>query len=329
MSVEAVPSDPHEADSGHASAAPSISVVVCAYTEERWNALVAAVDSIRRQTVPALESLVVVDHDPVLLARAREAFAGVPNVRVLENAGDRGLSEARNTGVRAARGGVVAFLDDDAVADDDWLEELAGHYADPSVVAVGGAIEPAWVGGRPKSFPPEFDWVVGCTYAGLPETATAVRNVIGANMSFRRQVVEDVGGFDPRMGRTAARPLGCEETELCLRVKRRWPDSVIVYEPLARVRHSVSPARETWGYFVRRCYAEGLSKASVARLAGASLGLRSERRYLARTVPRGILVNVAGSISERDVSLLARATRMVLGVFVTTTGYCIGSIRAL
>ena len=306
----------------------SISVVVCAYTDDRWDALLRAVESILGQTLPPLETIVVIDHDDLLLARARERFSGEDHIRILENEDGRGLSGARNTGLRSARGEVVAFLDDDAAAESDWLERLAAHYAEPAVLGVGGAIEPAWAAGRPKTFPPELDWIVGCTYAGLPERASRVRNVIGANMSFRRAVFDAVGGFDPSMGRTAHRPLGCEETELCLRAQRRWPDGVIMYEPLARVRHAVAPARETWTYFLRRCYAEGLSKADVARLAGRSAGLQSERAYVTRVVPRAIARNAMSSISRRDPHLLGRAFRLVAGVAVTTAGYCAGSLRA-
>lgn len=306
----------------------SISVVVCAYTLDRWDALDAAVKSILAQTLQPLETLLVIDHDASLLARARERFGIDCGLQILENERDPGLSGARNTGVSSARGDIVAFLDDDAVAQSDWLVRLAAHYRDPAVLGVGGAIEPAWTAGRPKTFPPELDWVVGCTYAGLPERASRVRNVIGANMSFRRSVFDAVGGFDPTMGRTAHRPLGCEETELCLRAQRRWPNGVIMYEPLARVRHSVAPARETWTYFLRRCYAEGLSKADVARLAGRSAALKSERAYVTRVVPRAIARDAVRSISRRDPHLLGRAFRLATGVAVTTAGYTMGTLRA-
>jgi glycosyltransferase involved in cell wall biosynthesis len=306
----------------------SISVVVCAYTQDRWEALEAAVESVLAQTLQPLETLIVIDYDNSLFARARERFGTVAGVQTLQNEHDPGLSGARNTGVSSARGDIVAFLDDDAFAESDWLERLGGHYRDPTVLGVGGAIEPTWAAGRPKTFPPEFDWVVGCTYTGLPEEATAVRNLIGANMSFRRDVFESVGGFDPSMGRTAHRPLGCEETELCLRAKRRWPQGLIIYEPLARVRHTVTPARETWRYFVRRCYAEGLSKAHVARLEGSHVGLQSERTYVVQVVPRAIASNTIGAIRRRDPRLLGRSIRMVAGVAVTTAGYCVGRLRA-
>src|SRR5688572_6408497 len=136
-----------------------VSVVICAYSEERWPDLVAAVASARRQTVSAREVVVVVDHNHGLLERAR---VHLPDVTVVENTSARGLSGARNSGVAAAQGAIVAFLDDDAVAAPDWLARLVAGYGDARVLGVGGAIDPVWGGNRPGWLPEEFFWVVGC-----------------------------------------------------------------------------------------------------------------------------------------------------------------------
>ena len=108
-----------------------ISVVICAHTPERWDALEAGVGSVLDQTHPPHEVIVVVDQDRALLSRARAAFR---DLRVVPNEGEPGLSGARNTGVRAATGDVVAFLDDDASADRDWLEVIA--LTSPPIVSI-------------------------------------------------------------------------------------------------------------------------------------------------------------------------------------------------
>lgn len=300
---------------------PSVTVVVCAYTMVRWDLVGRALGSIRSQTTPALEILLVVDHCPELLARGRELG---PDVRVLPNSGPIGLSGARNTGVAAARGEVVAFLDDDAVAAPDWLERLLGPYADPHVVGVGGHVSPEWEGGRPAWFPQEFNWVVGCSYAGQPTGASVVRNPIGANMSFRRDAVVAVGGFSAEVGRVGTRPAGCEETELSIRVVRRDPTSSIVLEPRAVVRHHVPGNRGRWGYFWRRCWAEGLSKASVSRLTDPRSALSSERSYTLHALPRGAAHGLADAVRRREPSGVVRALAIGAGFTITAAGYATG-----
>jgi glucosyl-dolichyl phosphate glucuronosyltransferase len=300
---------------------PSISVVICAYTEARWADLMAALASLAVQRTPPLEIIVVVDHNPGLLARLR---ARVPNIVTVENGEARGLSGARNTGIRVAQGAVLAFLDDDAVAAPHWLERLGAAYAEPRVLGVGGAIEPLWTCGQPGWFPPEFLWVVGCTYRGMPEQVAPVRNLIGANMSFRREVFESVGGFRNGIGRRGTRPLGCEETELCIRATRCWPGRILLYEPRARVAHRVSASRAVWGYFRARCYAEGLSKALVARSVGVADGLAAERIYTLRALPRGVASALATTIRDRDPCGLAQAGAIVAGLATTTAGYLVG-----
>src|SRR5437867_10044559 len=106
------------------SGSPAISVVISAYSDLRWDDLLAAVESVRRQTTPPLETVIVIDHNVPLFDRTRRHFDGAGGVRPVPNARAPGLSGARNTGVAAARGDVVAFLDDDAIAEPDWLGRL-------------------------------------------------------------------------------------------------------------------------------------------------------------------------------------------------------------
>jgi GT2 family glycosyltransferase len=295
---------------------PRVSVVVCTYTEQRWDDLVAAVASVRAQRVPGLEVVVAVDHEPALESRVRREL---PGVVLAVNRGTRGLSDTRNAGVAASRGRVVVFLDDDCVASPDWLGRLVAHFASAGVAGVGGAVVPRWDGGRPAWFPTEFDWVVGCSYRGLPARTAAVRNPIGANMAFRRDALTAAGGFRDGLGRIGRVPLGCEETELCLRIQARLPGARVVYDPRAAVTHRVPAARAEWRYFAARCWGEGLSKAAVARLAGAGPGLASERRHALRTLPAGI-VEALGARAPR------RAAAIAAGLAITTAGYVRGRV---
>src|SRR5579872_5444171 len=142
---------------------PDVSVIIAAFTEQRWDNMVRAIDSACAQTLKPREVIVCIDHNDALLARTREHAAGLDGVRVVENPWPRGVSGARNAGIAVASGRVCAFLDDDAEADPDWLEHLLSSYVDPAVLGVGGGIEPAWHDVRPDWFPEEFDWEVACS----------------------------------------------------------------------------------------------------------------------------------------------------------------------
>ncbi|WP_456226219.1 glycosyltransferase [Streptomyces sp. YJ-C3] len=299
------------------------------YTEDRWTDILAAVDSVRAQSYPALETLLVVDHNQALLDRLVKEYKETAGVRVLANAGPRGLSAGRNTGIAVSAGEIVAFLDDDAVAERHWLRHFADGYSDPRVMAVGGRTEPIWASGRrPVWFPEEFDWVVGCTYKGLPRGKVEVRNVLGGNASFRRTAFDAAGGFATGIGRDGdKRPLGCEETELCIRLSRARPDAVLLIDDRAVIHHRVPAGRERFAYFRTRTYAEGLSKALVARSVGADKGLESERAYTTRVLPSGVARGVRDFVLARPGGA-GRAGAIVAGVAAAAGGYVLGSFRA-
>ncbi|MFI1074350.1 glycosyltransferase [Streptomyces puniciscabiei] len=303
--------------------------MICVYTEDRWEDILAAVSSVRAQSYPALETLLVVDHNPALKDRLEREYKATAGVRVLANAGPRGLSAGRNTGIAACHGEVIAFLDDDAVAERDWLRRFAEGYADPRVMAVGGRTVPVWASGRrPAWFPEEFDWVVGCTYKGLPPGRVRVRNVLGGNASFRRTAFEAAGGFATGIGRDGdRRPLGCEETELCIRLTRARPDAVLLIDDRAVIHHRVPEPREHFAYFRTRTYAEGLSKALVARSVGADKGLESERRYTTRVLPAGVARGLRDALLARPGGA-GRAGAIVAGVLSAAGGYAVGTLRA-
>ena len=299
----------------------TISVIICAFTEERWYELMAAVESIQQQHTPPCEIIVVIDHNPPLLERARNQ---IPGIVLLENKELRGLSGARNSGIAVARGTCIAFLDDDAIAEPDWLTWLSNYCEDPYVSGVGGKVEPLWSEKRPPWFPEEFFWITGCSYRGLPETTAVVRNPYGGCTCYRREVFEVVGGFRHGIGRVGKRPLGGEETELCIRARQHWPQKIFICEPRARIHHRISAYRASWSYFCSRCYAEGLSKASITQYVGAQDTLASERTYVRRTLPQGIVRGLTDTFVQHDLTGLTRAGAIVAGLAMTTTGYLVG-----
>ncbi|MGB7589015.1 MAG: glycosyltransferase [Solirubrobacterales bacterium] len=310
------------------------SVVVSAYDEKRWSDLEACLRSLDGQTHPPLETIVVVDHNIRLLERVIAAF---PNVTAVANDRSRGLAGARNSGIDAAGGNIVAFIDDDARAEPGWLAALQECFADPATVGTGGALLPRWEGAKPRWVPEEFYWVFGCSYTGLPDRLAPIRNPIGANMAVRASVLRKVGGFREGEGdadapreirsRGVVRAAGNipDDTDLAIRVRQRVPEAVWLYQPAARVHHTVTRERASLGYFVRRCWEEGVGKANLACYVGSSEGLSSERQHLAITLPRGIGRGLRDLLAG-DTAGALRASAILVGVLSSGTGFLWASL---
>ena len=255
------------------------SVVVTTWSDAREDLLHRNLAALAAQTVTPYETIVVVDHNPRFQARLAGAW---PAVDVIASGPVRGAAGARNAGTARATGDAVAFLDDDARPAATWLEELAAAYAHEDVAGVGGTLRPGWPAARPWWFPEEFDWVVGCTYRGLPTRRAPVRNLIGANMSFRRDLLLGVGGERDGFGRVGLAPVACEETELCIRVRAS--------RPRRGRRRSSRPGRASAGRrSTSRCGSRAARRvgASARRSCARPTVLRPHRRAVSAAPCRG------------------------------------------
>jgi GT2 family glycosyltransferase len=303
----------------------TVSVIIAAYTEDRWLDTVKAVDSALCQAPRPLEVILVIDHNPGLAQRARAKWGRVRRVTILENVGLRGASGARNTGVLKSQGEIVVFLDDDAFAAPEWLRSLCQHFNDAKVVGVGGGITPQWPGTRPRWFPQEFDWVVGGSYAGMPKAAAPIRNVWTGSMAIRRSAFDAVGGFRESFGRTHA-AYGPEDTDLCLRVQRALPSGYWLYDPSAEVIHKVPLARSTPGFFLKRCWYEGRGKAALARLVGIGASTAAERRHATQVLPAAFLRELRLAILHGEPVNLQRSAAIFAGLLWTAAGFVTGML---
>jgi hypothetical protein len=147
-----------------------------------------------------------------------------------------------------------------------------------------------------------------------------VRNAIGSSMAVRLDVAREIGGFRPDLGRVGTHPVGCEETEFFIRARQRDPDAVVLYDPGTVVVHHVPASRSSVGYYLRRCWHEGESKAALARLTGAGDGLSAERTYVARTLPLAV---VQALVDLEPTAAIA----VVIGTAATTVGYVAARLR--
>ena len=192
---------------------------------------------------------------------------------------------------------------------------MLAAYDNDRVLGVGGHIEPLWRNPCPWWFPSEFNWIIGCIYRGMRVRNGQIRNMIGANMSVRADVLHGCGGFAGQLGRIGGGKGStntCDDTEFCIRAARLY-GGVWIHRPKATVKHVVTAVRTTWKYFVHRCRMEGYSKAVLADLAGAKDGLGSERHYvltLARSVLRYLCTGKLGPVMA-----------ICAGLAITTSAY--------
>ncbi len=307
-------------------ARPDAAVIICAYSMERWSLLCRALEAAAAQARPAEDVIVVVDGNQELYDRA----SGCSHAsRVVMNRYGGGASGGRMTGADATDATVLVFLDDDAIPEPDWLAQLLRPYDDPAVLGTGGRLDAMWETARPGWLPPEYDWIVGCSFDGDHAEPVRIRNPIAANMSIRADVFAGLGGMALELGRSdvGGRVSGtAEETELAIRASRLQPDGIWIHAPLARARHHVPATRGTWGYFCGRCGLEGRSKAVLTRLTGAGSGLSSERSYVRSALPRAFAREVGAGL-RGDADGWRRAGTVVAGLALTTAAYVRKSVE--
>jgi len=300
-----------------------VSVIVCTYSKELFSETIECINSLSAQNYVDKEILLVMDKNDEL---HQMLLSGVPkSVNILINT-NPGLSEARNLGIQNADGDVIAFIDDDAVADDQYLSNLIKNYEDEKVIGVVGKILPRDL----PSYPEELYWVGGFTYKGFPEERCEVRNVHGCNMSFRREVFDKAGLFDVTLGRVGRKLVTAEETEFSIRVLHAFPGLKIMYDPEVLVHHKVHAYREKIWYLVTRGYFEGKSKAHIEKLYKGMNGgaLKTEDAYLKFLLGRAVPERLKNICMVRDVMKNAKDVVSLITVIGSVgVGYAVGKVK--
>ena len=300
-----------------------VSVVICTYAMDRYDVFSECVDSVLDQTYAPLEVVLVVDGNEAVFERMRLEFGTRDDVVVHCNDDNRGVSYSRTRGAELASGDVVAFIDDDAVASTDWVAELVRVYEETDAIAAGGRLEGDWLAGEPWYLPAEFHWLVGVTHPGFAEPWEEVRNTFESNISFRRDVFLNLGGFDPEMGPTEDRYLHSEGAELCARMRERYGKGVI-YNPEAVVEHKVFEHRLQPRWLFRRAFQQGYSKRLLETFVDDPGG--EEGAYLRELLTRRAPEYVGDGVRTRSWKPISQLLMLFVFTALVGTGYLYGLV---
>jgi glucosyl-dolichyl phosphate glucuronosyltransferase len=238
----------------------AISVVVC--TRNRQAVLAECLRAIEAQTLPPRDhEVLVVDNGSDDETRDVASVFCRRNAHFRYRCEDRvGLSVARNTGVRHSRGAVVAFTDDDAAPEPQWLEQILARLQElpDEVGVVGGDVIPVWETERP-------DWLsdvllrplsAGLKWSAEPRFLRPGEWLIEVNSAYRKAALLAIGGFPEHLGRVGDSLLS-GEGGVNLLIERAG--GRLFYDPAILVRHHIPAARLTRTWFRRRMFWQGVT----------------------------------------------------------------------
>jgi GT2 family glycosyltransferase len=306
---------------------PFISVIVPTCFREEM--VIACIDSLINQAYANFEILVIDQMtDSSLKVTIDRRFDRDSRIRYF-NAVSAGAARARNIGVANAAGAVVAFIDDDAVAEPMWLSAMVEALREePAPALVAGRIFPMWTGSRPPWFPRQREFLLGLYDIGdqrclLPDGDLP----IAANMVGLRDVILECGGFDERLGFNYFRKrqrIGGEETILGQRIRNSGYR--ISYEPAAVVRHRVSYSKQTRRYLFKRNFWEGVTVIEQMHLLGQ---IGSARWSLYAFHSREICMAAMRFLLPRFRNNYADSNPVIRMLALSRVGYSLGVLYGL
>ena len=299
------------------------SVVICTYSEDMYEHFQDSLESVRSQTYDELEIIVVVDGNDALYERIETEYGGDSNLKIHCNEENVGLSGSRNNALELVTGDVVALIDDDAVADERWVEELVSVYEERDGSCVAVNMTAIWSTGTPEFLPEEFYWLVGVTHRGFAESGEEVRNTFGSNISFRTEVLKELGGFATEVGRQGEKNLQAHETEFCARMREEYGSGVI-YNPDATVGHKVFEWRTDERWLLERSFWQGYSKRAMETLVSEESS-EEESDFLKKLLLEFVPSRVESLVEDPD----GTEAKQLFALFILTGTVGIGYLYGL
>lgn len=257
--------------------APLVSAIICTHNRDRYLGL--AIDSLLTQDFPAFEIIVVDNASSDRTREVVESRLNDPRLRYIYES-EIGLSVARNTGANRAKGDILTYLDDDAIASPQWLRTIyAAYQENPRLAIAGGKVTLIWTDGIT---PPKWLSNGLAGNLGAYDLGDAIVQIDrpgltprGLNYSIRKTFLDQIGGFDPNLGRVGKNLLSNEELHMThLALQTGWE---VAYLPDACVAHHVAPERVQRKWFLDRGWWQGISECYREQIAGEA-GIGQFRR---------------------------------------------------
>jgi glycosyltransferase involved in cell wall biosynthesis len=303
-----------------------VSVVVCTYSMERYGPFVEAVESVLDQTYSPVEVVLVIDGNDEVHERVKDEFENHESVHLHNNERNRGISFSRTKGAELASGDIVAFIDDDAVAEPDWIENLVAVYERTEAIAVGGDVRPDWQTDKPDFFPEEFYWLVGVVEPGFAEEGEEVRNTYGSNISYRRDAFLEVGGYDPETGRQGDKHIQAHEAPVGIRLLEEF-DQGVVFTGNAVVHHKLFDYRGEFRWLVYRSFWQGYSKRLLELLYPEAPDDKSD--YLQWLVINRVPSRLRDLVTSPSIQKVEQLIAIAVFTMTVGIGYLYGILRLL
>jgi len=303
-----------------------VSVVVCTYTLDMYEHFREAADSVLAQTHDDVELVVIVDGTPEVYEQVVDDYGDREDVVIKCNDENVGLLESRNRGAAIASGDVVAFIDDDAIADEAWVGRAAGPrlHEEEDAIAAGGKMTPAWVAGKP-SFLPRSSLLAD------RRDASRIRRRAGRGTEHVRieylvpgRRVRRVGRVRRRHRRAEGRQESAGWRDGAVRADAGGVRTGVWYDPDAEVAHKVFEYRTEFRWLVDRAFWQGYSKRAMESFVEDEGGEEGVflKYIITNTTPR----RVKHLVSREPLTEIQRFVMVYLLTGLVGFGYLYGTL---
>jgi len=297
-----------------------VSVIVCTYNRAKY--LEKCLESLHQQTYKNFEIIIVNGPSTDETFQVIEKF---PHLKIINQEQLNGLSNARNLGITAAKGEIIAYIDDDAIANQDWLERIMNTYEtiEPQPVCIGGKIEPIWEMARPEWLEDTLLSQFSVLDISKSPIFLKEKHLFGTNMAFEKNVLKSIGGFSENLGRKGDILLSGED-DMIQDILRNLGYHCF-YHPEILVRHHILKERLTKTWLLKRCYWGGISEAFIDYLSDSSCPKKNNIIRLKKRMLWIVIKNILLILTSQK----KRSGFYYLCLLTQYLGYFVGLIKAI